>query len=120
MPPGRPQPVKCDRHDLWIEWLNAEAEKFRAKESRAEQTWKRAAYALSKCPIEIQHPSELIQLTGIGPKITEYVTQRHKEYCISNGIPFPEKRMSLHEDHDGKVRQSKMIAISSGRKEQRR
>ncbi|KAL9130304.1 MAG: hypothetical protein Q9217_001479 [Psora testacea] len=37
------------------------------------------------------HPSEAIQLDGIGPKICDRLTEKLKEHCEANGLPAPKK-----------------------------
>lgn len=43
------------------------------------------------CPIPFQHPSEAIQLKGLGPVLCEKLTQALKAYCEANGLPMPSK-----------------------------
>lgn len=43
------------------------------------------------CPIPLQHPSEAIQLKGLGPVLCEKLTQALKAYCEANSLPMPSK-----------------------------
>jgi crossover junction endonuclease MUS81 len=35
------------------------------------------------------HPSETIQLEGIGPHVAGLLTDKLKAYCQENGLPMP-------------------------------
>jgi crossover junction endonuclease MUS81 len=45
---------------------------------------------MKACPLEFSHPSEAIQLNGLGPKLCDRLTEKLKEYCEQNGLPMPE------------------------------
>jgi len=46
---------------------------------------------MKACPLIFSHPSEAQQLSGIGPKICDYLTDKLKEHCEANGLPTPKK-----------------------------
>jgi crossover junction endonuclease MUS81 len=45
---------------------------------------------MKACPLEFSHPSEAIQLSGLGPKLCDRLTDKLKEHCDKNGLPMPE------------------------------
>lgn len=45
---------------------------------------------MKACPLEFSHPSEAIQLNGLGPKLCDRLTEKLKEYCDQHGLPMPE------------------------------
>lgn len=45
---------------------------------------------MKACPLEFGHPSEAIQLNGLGPKLCDRLTEKLKEYCDQHGLPMPE------------------------------
>lgn len=52
--------------------------------------YKRAYNSLKACPLEFSHPSEAQQLTGLGPRMCDRLTEKLKEYCQEHGLPMPE------------------------------
>ncbi|KAM5429422.1 Crossover junction endonuclease mus81 [Microsporum canis] len=56
----------------------------------ASVTYKRAYNSLKACPLEFSHPSEAQQLTGLGPRMCDRLTEKLKEYCQEHGLPMPE------------------------------
>lgn len=61
---------------------------------------------MKACPLELSHPSEAIQLSGLGPKLCDRLTAKLKEYCEQHGLPMPaapgksksQKRQSTADD----------------------
>ncbi|RDA94127.1 hypothetical protein CP533_6621 [Ophiocordyceps camponoti-saundersi (nom. inval.)] len=71
----------------WVEeWLNV----ARQRNSHGITTYKNAYESLKACPINFQHPAELQQLKGFGPKLCERLTENLKKHCQQNGLPMPE------------------------------
>ncbi|CUS09478.1 unnamed protein product [Tuber aestivum] len=59
--------------------------------SKGITTYRNAYEAMRACPIPFQHPSEAIQLKGLGPVLCERLTQALKLYCEAHGLPMPKK-----------------------------
>ncbi|KAM3443541.1 hypothetical protein MY4824_000427 [Beauveria thailandica] len=71
----------------WVkEWLDV----ARERNSKGITTYKRAYDALKACPLTFQHPFELQQLKGFGPKLCERLEENLKKHCQENGLPMPE------------------------------
>ncbi|KAJ4165606.1 hypothetical protein LMH87_007230 [Akanthomyces muscarius] len=71
----------------WVkEWLDL----ARERNSKGITTYKRAYDALKACPLTFQHPSELQQLKGFGPKLCDRLEENLKKHCQENGLPMPE------------------------------
>ncbi|KAK0104821.1 Crossover junction endonuclease mus81 [Cadophora gregata] len=79
-------------NQLWytfaFEWLT----QARHRNSRGAQTYKKACDSLKACPFEMQHPSEVIQLTGWGPKLVDRLTKDLQAYCDANMLPMPKRQ----------------------------
>jgi crossover junction endonuclease MUS81 len=45
---------------------------------------------MKACPLIFQHPSEALQLNGLGPKLCQRLTDKLKDHCAENGLPMPE------------------------------
>lgn len=71
----------------WVkEWLDL----ARERNSKGITTYRRAYDALKACPLTFQHPSELQQLKGFGPKLCDRLEENLKKHCQENGLPMPE------------------------------
>ncbi|KAM4059589.1 ERCC4 domain-containing protein [Hirsutella rhossiliensis] len=71
----------------WVkEWLDL----ARERNSKGITTYKNAYESLRACPLVFQHPAQLQQLKGFGPKLCERLTENLKRHCQQNGIPMPE------------------------------
>jgi crossover junction endonuclease MUS81 len=71
----------------WVEeWVNS------AKERNAHSltTYNRAYHALKACPIRFEHPAELEQLKGFGPKLCARLTEKLQTHCKNSGTAMPE------------------------------
>ncbi|KAG9257066.1 uncharacterized protein F5Z01DRAFT_671514 [Emericellopsis atlantica] len=71
----------------WVEeWVNS------AKERNAHSltTYNRAYHSLKACPIRFEHPAELEQLKGFGPKLCARLTEKLQAHCKDNGTVMPE------------------------------
>lgn len=79
-------------NQLWytfaFEWLT----EARNRNSKGAQTYKKACDSLKACPFELQHPSEVIQLTGWGPKLVDRLTKDLQSYCDANMLPMPKRQ----------------------------
>lgn len=75
----------------WVkEWLDL----ARERNTKGVTTYKNAYESLKACPVSFQHPSELQQLKGFGPKLCERLTDRLKHHCAANGLQMPEHPQS--------------------------
>lgn len=71
----------------WVkEWLDL----ARERNSKGITTYKNAYDSLKACPLVFQHPAQLQQLKGFGPKLCERLTENLKKHCQLNGLPMPE------------------------------
>lgn len=72
---------------VWVkEWLDL----ARERNSKGITTYKHAYDSLKACPITFQHPAELQQLKGFGPKLCERLEDKLKKHCQENSLPMPE------------------------------
>lgn len=44
---------------------------------------------MKACPIAFEHPSQAIELSGLGPKLCERLTKTMEIYCADHGLPMP-------------------------------
>lgn len=71
----------------WVkEWLD----QARERNSKGITTYKHAYDSLKACPLTFEHPAELQQLKGFGPKLCERLEDKLKKHCQQNGQPMPE------------------------------
>ncbi|CEJ90716.1 hypothetical protein VHEMI06477 [[Torrubiella] hemipterigena] len=71
----------------WVkEWLDV----ARERNSKGVTTYKNAYDSLKACPMTFEHPSELQQLRGFGPKLCERLEEKLKKHCEENGLSMPE------------------------------
>lgn len=82
-------PEDC-ANPLLLEWVKEWYDKAREQNSKGFTTYKHAYDSLRACPMRFQHPSELQQLKGFGPKLCERLTVLLQKYCDENGLPMPE------------------------------
>jgi hypothetical protein len=54
---------------------------------------------MKACPLVLSHPSEAQQLTGIGPKLCDRLTEKLKEFCEENGLPMPVRKSGMFLSH---------------------
>ncbi|KAL0096319.1 hypothetical protein J3Q64DRAFT_1669088 [Phycomyces blakesleeanus] len=81
-------PPECG-NPLLRDWIGEWMEKARGLQSKAYFTYKKAHDSLSKCPITFQHPSEALQLVGIGVGMVDKLEKKMIEHCKANGLPIP-------------------------------
>lgn len=82
------EPERCANPLLlgWVkEWLDLALE----RNTRGVLTYRHAYNSLKSCPITFQHPSQLQQLKGFGPKLCQRLTDKLKAHCEENGLPMP-------------------------------
>ncbi|KAI5466761.1 putative DNA repair protein Mus81 [Mariannaea sp. PMI_226] len=71
----------------WVkEWLDV----ARERNSKGVTAYRNAYNSLKACPITFDHPSQLQQLKGFGPKLCERLEDQLKKHCQQNGLPMPE------------------------------
>ncbi|KAH0595782.1 hypothetical protein MHUMG1_06330 [Metarhizium humberi] len=71
----------------WVkEWLDT----ARERNSKGFTTYRNAYESLKACPLVFQHPAELQQLKGFGPKLCERLTDQLQKHCQENHLPMPE------------------------------
>ena len=83
------QDNECPNPQLlaWVrEWLDL----ARERNSKGVTTYKHAYESLKACPIAFQHPTELQQLKGFGPKLCDRLTDLLRKHCEENGLPMPQ------------------------------
>ncbi|KAK3393725.1 ERCC4 domain-containing protein [Podospora didyma] len=74
---------------LLLQWVKEWWDTAKQQNSKGMTTYKNAYESLKRCPIAYQHPSELQQLKGFGPKLCERLTEKMRAYCVENNIPIP-------------------------------
>ncbi|RYP23087.1 hypothetical protein DL765_001342 [Monosporascus sp. GIB2] len=77
---------------LLLKWIKESLDLARERNSKAVNTYKSAYNALKACPITFTHPSQLQQLKGFGPKLTDRLTEKMKKHCEENGLPMPKRK----------------------------
>lgn len=75
---------------LLLSWVKEWWDTARERNSKGVTTYKHAYNALKACPISFDHPSQLQQLKGFGPKLCERLTVNLQQYCDENELPMPE------------------------------
>jgi len=85
MAPGNP---------ILVEFLKDWYDTAKERDTKAASVYKRAWESMKACPIPFNHPSEASKLNGIGPKITDRLTKSLEAYCVTNGLPPPQKPRS--------------------------
>lgn len=81
-------PEQCS-NPLLLSWVKEWLDFAREKNTKGVLTYKHAYDSLKSCPITFQHPSQLQQLKGFGPKLCDRLTQKLKAHCQENGLPMP-------------------------------
>lgn len=88
-------PVDDDEcaNPLLLSWVKEWYDTARERCSKGVTTYRHAYNSLKACPIAFDHPSQLQQLKGFGPKLCERLTVELQKYCEEEGIPMPEHPM---------------------------
>ncbi|KAJ6445777.1 DNA repair protein Mus81 [Purpureocillium lavendulum] len=84
-----PDDADCANPQLlaWVkEWLDV----ARERNSKGATVYRNAYESLKACPLVFQHPAELQQLKGFGPKLCERLTVQLQKHCQQHGRPMPE------------------------------
>ncbi|KAI0486560.1 hypothetical protein F4859DRAFT_373939 [Xylaria cf. heliscus] len=76
---------------LLLGWVKEWVDLARERNSKGVITYKNAYNALKACPITFNHPSQLQQLKGFGPKLCERLTEKLQQHCQENGLPMPKR-----------------------------
>lgn len=94
---------------LLLAWVKEWYDLARERSSKGVTTYKHAYNALKACPMPFDHPSQLQQLKGFGPKLCERLTVQLQKHCDENNLEMPEHPMAprkrkaagaLHGDDD--------------------
>ncbi|KAL1878527.1 hypothetical protein VTK73DRAFT_7955 [Phialemonium thermophilum] len=75
---------------LLLAWVKDWYDTARERNSKGATAYRRAYDSLKACPIAFEHPSQLQQLKGFGPKLCDRLTDKLKKHCQENGLPMPE------------------------------
>ncbi|GAO15080.1 uncharacterized protein UV8b_02369 [Ustilaginoidea virens] len=71
----------------WVkEWLDV----ARERNTQGITTYRNAYESLKACPLTFEHPAELQQLKGFGPKLCQRLTGQLEKYCRENNVPMPQ------------------------------
>lgn len=76
---------------LLLGWVKEWVDLARERNSKGVITYKHAYNALKACPITFNHPSQLQQLKGFGPKLCDRLTEKLQQHCQENGLPMPKR-----------------------------
>ncbi|KAI1814114.1 hypothetical protein GGS20DRAFT_437123 [Poronia punctata] len=76
---------------LLLGWVKEWVDLARERNSKGITTYKNAYNALKACPITFNHPSQLQQLKGFGPKLCDRLTDKLQKHCQENGLPMPKR-----------------------------
>lgn len=97
---------------LLLAWVKEWYDTARERNSKGVTTYKHAYDALRKCPMPFDHPSQLQQLKGFGPKLCERLTVQLQKHCIENNLEMPEHPMaSKKRKGPGKARPTGATAL---------
>ncbi|KAL3453359.1 ERCC4 domain-containing protein [Aspergillus insuetus] len=75
---------------LLLGWIKEWLDQAREHNSKGFTVYKKAYESMKACPWIFQHPSEALQLNGLGPKLCQRLTDKLKDHCAENGLPMPE------------------------------
>lgn len=89
-----PQSDEESANPLLLSWVKEWYDTAKEKNSKGVTTYKHAYNALKACPVAFEHPSQLQQLKGFGPKLCERLTVQLQKYCDEEGLPMPEHPMN--------------------------
>lgn len=83
------EPEQCS-NPLYLSWVKEWLDFAREKNTKGVLTYKHAYDSLKSCPITFQHPAQLQQLKGFGPKLCDRLSEKLKAHCQENGLPMPQ------------------------------
>lgn len=75
---------------LLLSFVRKWYDEARERNSKGTTTYKHAYDSLKACPLSFDHPSQLQQLRGFGPKLCERLTVELQNYCDETGHTMPE------------------------------
>ncbi|KAJ5861330.1 uncharacterized protein N7529_008640 [Penicillium soppii] len=75
---------------LLLGWIKEWLDQARERNSKGVTVYKKAYDSMKSCPLEFQHPSQALQLNGLGPKLCDRLTDKLKAHCDENGLPMPQ------------------------------
>ncbi|GJN73097.1 crossover junction endonuclease mus81 [Purpureocillium lilacinum] len=84
-----PDDAKCANPQL-LAWVKEWYDVARERNSKGATVYRNAYESLKACPLVFQHPAELQQLKGFGPKLCERLTAQLQKHCQQHGQPMPE------------------------------
>lgn len=73
----------------WANWVQEAANDAVANGRREADSYKGAAKAIRAHHTKLSHPSEALELNGVGPSTVAIITSRLRGYCLANGLDFP-------------------------------
>ncbi|KEF61395.1 uncharacterized protein A1O9_02961 [Exophiala aquamarina CBS 119918] len=76
---------------LLATWLKEWMDQAKERNTKGYTVYKKAYQSIIACPLRFQHPSEAQQLSGLGPKLCDRLTDNLKKFCEENGLPMPSK-----------------------------
>ncbi|KAI1383246.1 crossover junction endonuclease MUS81 [Hypoxylon trugodes] len=76
---------------LLLGWVQEWVDLARERNSKGLTTYRKAYAALKACPVTFQHPSQLQQLKGFGPKLCDRLTDKMQKHCQENGLPMSKR-----------------------------
>ncbi|KAF3764962.1 hypothetical protein M406DRAFT_62007 [Cryphonectria parasitica EP155] len=79
---------------LLLSWVKDWYDTAKERNTKGVTTYRQAFNSLKACPIAFDHPSQLQQLKGFGPKLCERLTVLLQKHCNENGLPMPEHPMA--------------------------
>jgi crossover junction endonuclease MUS81 len=96
--------ASTNANPLLLGWVKEWYDTARQQNSKGVTTYRHAYESLRACPIVFDHPSQLQQLKGFGPKLSDRLTEKLKKHCLENGLPMPEppgsRRRGNHDAQD--------------------
>ena len=81
--------TECANPQL-LGWVKEWVDFAREKNTKGFTTYQNAYKSLKACPIIFQHPAQLQQLKGFGPKLCDRLTDKLRTHCQQNGLTMPE------------------------------
>lgn len=85
-----PVPETC-ANPLYLDWVKEWWDEAKRRNTKGVNAYKHAYEALKSCPIPFQHPSQVQQLRGFGPKLAQRLEDKLKAHCEENGLPMPKR-----------------------------
>ena len=73
-----------------LAWVKDWYDLARERGSKGVTTYRRAYESLKACPLSFEHPAELQQLNGFGPKLCQRLEDCMKKHCQEQNLPMPE------------------------------